>query len=144
MLTTALRVTESVDASAIAPLRRRTAGALAEQGVDEAIVAAIRLCVSEALANATMHAYPSHSGLVEIAVELDADDIVVTVRDEGVGLGGSMNRRDPDEGGLGLELIRKLTETFRFTSQSGRGTEISMTFSRNVSTSAAVRQLSPL
>ena len=142
MVVTALRVTESVNASTIASLRRRTGGSLAEQGVDETIVAAIRLCVSEALANVTMHAYPKHYGLVEISVELDVEEVVVRVRDEGVGVGGGTNRRDGRDGGLGLELIGKLTETLRFTSESGRGTEVCMTFSRDPATSAAVRQMS--
>jgi anti-sigma regulatory factor (Ser/Thr protein kinase) len=103
--------------SGIAPLRRQTAAAVSDAGADEAVVAAIRLCVSEALANATMHAYPSHSGVVEISVELDEEEFVVTVRDEGLGLGGSAFHRG-GEGGLGLELIGKLTDGFRLTSGS--------------------------
>jgi anti-sigma regulatory factor (Ser/Thr protein kinase) len=102
---------------------------VSETGADEALVASIRLCVSEALANAVLHAYAEHSGLVEIVVDLEDGRIVLTVRDHGRGLG-----RTPDpahagmDGGLGLEIIRKLTQSVIVTSEIGHGTEIRMTF----------------
>ena len=133
---TALTRNEIVSPEAIGLLRHETACAVADAGVDEALLPAIRLCISEALTNAAMHAYPGRSGLVEISVELESDEVVVTVRDGGCGLGGSADRRR-GEGGLGLELIGKLTDGLRVTSESGRGTEVRMAFSRAESSPAA-------
>ena len=136
MPTTALRITETVSPRAIGLLRQEVAGAVGEACADEAVLAAIRLCVSEALTNVVMHAYRGHSGSVDVVVEFGAGEVVVTVRDDGCGLGGApVHRRG--EGGLGLELIGKLTDGLRVTSDSARGTEIRMAFSRNGNSSAA-------
>jgi anti-sigma regulatory factor (Ser/Thr protein kinase) len=127
--TTALSITENVNLSSIGALRRRAASAAADAGAGDELVSSIRLCVSEALANAMMHGYPDHSGIVEVAIELDEDWLVVTVRDEGQGL-ARRSEGVGEEGGLGLEIIRKLTDSVRLTSDLGQGTEIRMTFAR--------------
>jgi anti-sigma regulatory factor (Ser/Thr protein kinase) len=140
MPSTALKITETVSPSAIGGLRRQVARAIAVADTDVAVLAAVRLCVSEALTNVVMHGYPEQSGLVELSVELEAAEVVVTVRDAGCGLGGSVNDRRRD-GGLGLELIGKLTDGLRLTSESDRGTEIRMTFLRDAERSSAGRFL---
>jgi len=140
--TTALKITETVSPPAVGALRRGAARAIADAGVDEAIVAGIQLCLSEALTNATMHGYSGRSGDVEISVEIDAEEVIVTVRDEGHGFGGGPN--DAGEGGgLGLGLIGSVADALRVTSETGRGTEIRMAFSRDVETSSAARLMSP-
>jgi len=139
--TTALTLTETVSPSAVGSLRRETACAAAGAGVDEVIVDAIRLCVSEALTNATMHAYPDRSGVVEVLIQVEDDEVVLTVRDAGCGLGGALDHRQGG-GGLGLGLIWRLTDGLRVTSESDRGTEVRMAFSRDGDSSAA-RFLSP-
>jgi stage II sporulation protein AB (anti-sigma F factor) len=137
--TKALEISETVSASAIGLLRRRAACVLVDAGVDEAIVAAVRMCVSEALANAVIHAYPEEAGAVHVVVEVEAAEIVVTVRDHGLGMGGAQFCRDG--GGLGLELMRKLTDGLRITSDSSQGTEIRMAFARAAGASSALRAL---
>jgi stage II sporulation protein AB (anti-sigma F factor) len=126
---TALATTQTVGPPGIGPLRRRVASAVADTGAEDEVVAAIRVCVSEALANAVVHAYPGKPGSVEVVVEVDDELIVVTVRDEGQGFGGAPARARGD-GGMGLEIIRKLTEHFKVTSDSDSGTEVSMTFAQ--------------
>jgi len=139
--TTALTLTETVSPSAVGSLRRETACAAVGAGVDEVIVDAIRLCVSEALTNATMHAYPDRSGVVEVLIQVEDDEVVLTVRDAGCGLGGAFDHPQGG-GGLGLGLIWRLTDGLRVTSESDRGTEVRMAFSRDGNSSAA-RFLSP-
>jgi stage II sporulation protein AB (anti-sigma F factor) len=139
--TTALTLTETVSPSAVGSLRRETACAAVGAGVDEVIVDAIRLCVSEALTNATMHAYPDRSGVVEVLIQVEDDEVVLTVRDAGCGLGGAFDHPQGG-GGLGLGLIWRLTDGLRVTSESDRGTEVRMAFSRDGDSSAA-RFLSP-
>lgn len=141
MPTTALTLTETVSPSAVGSLRRETACAAVGAGVDEVIVDAIRLCVSEALTNATMHAYPDRSGVVEVLIQVEDDEVVLTVRDAGCGLGGAFDHPQGG-GGLGLGLIWRLTDGLRVTSESDRGTEVRMAFSRDGDSSAA-RFLSP-
>ena len=141
MPTTALTLTETVSPSAVGSLRRETACAAVGAGVDEVIVDAIRLCVSEALTNATMHAYPDRSGVVEVLIEVEDDEVVLTVRDAGCGLGGAFDHPQGG-GGLGLGLIWRLTDGLRVTSESDRGTEVRIAFSRDGDSSAG-RFLSP-
>lgn len=127
MLRTALTITETVSTPAIGSLRRRVASAVAESGAEEDVVAAVRVCVSEALGNAVLHGYPEQSGIVDVVVEVDDERVVVIVRDGGQGF-GSTAARGRDEGRMGLEIIRKLTEHLKVTSESGTGTELRMTF----------------
>jgi anti-sigma regulatory factor (Ser/Thr protein kinase) len=126
---TALRISETVSASIVGTLRRRAAAAIADVGAPDTTVDAVRLCVSEALANSAMHAYPDQAGVVEVIVEVEDEGFVVTVRDYGRGIGRTPGAR-VEEGGMGLEIIRTLTERYRITSESGSGTEICMFFAR--------------
>jgi anti-sigma regulatory factor (Ser/Thr protein kinase) len=127
---TALRIAGTVSTSTVGKLRRRAAAAVAEAGAKEATVDAIRLCVSEALANAALHAYPEGPGLVEVVVELTDGEYVVTVRDYGRGIGGKPGPPEGD-GGMGLGIIRRLSRHYRITSGSEDGTEVRMTFARD-------------
>lgn len=126
---TALSMSEIVSPVTVGAMRRRAAAVVAELGAPEATVDAIRLCVSEALANAAMHGYPEQPGLVEVDVDVAEDGFVVTVRDYGRGLGGPTTGH-AQSGGMGLEIIRTLTERYRIMSESGAGTEIRMRFAR--------------
>jgi anti-sigma regulatory factor (Ser/Thr protein kinase) len=74
--------------------------------VSEGIRGDLLLAVTEAAANVVQHAYPDGGpGRFSLDVRRAAGDIVVSVRDEGVGIGGA----PPSQGGgLGLEIIRRL------------------------------------
>ena len=98
-----------------------------DAGATDSMIDAIRLCVSEALTNAVMHAYPDLPGAVDVVVELADDRLLVTVRDHGQGMGGASGARQ-NAGGMGLRMIRTLTARCRITSDSVAGTEICMTF----------------
>jgi serine/threonine-protein kinase RsbW len=64
------------------------------------------LAVTEAAANVVQHAYPDgHAGSFAIDARRVAGDVVVTVRDEGVGTGRAAPSRG---GGLGLDIIGRL------------------------------------
>lgn len=139
LATTALSISETVSPSAVGSLRRKAAAAAAAAGAEPATVQAIRLCVSEALANAALHAYPEQGGVVELVVALEDDEFVVTVRDYGRGIRASAAARRA-EGGVGLGIIRELTDRYRITSDSDGGTEIRMTFARGVSQPAFAAQ----
>jgi serine/threonine-protein kinase RsbW len=74
--------------------------------VDRRILADLLLAVTEAAANVVRHAYPEgQAGTFSLDIRREAGDVVVEVRDQGVGMGAAAPSRG---GGLGLEIIRRL------------------------------------
>ena len=66
----------------------------------------VRLAVSEACANAVIHAYPGGDpGAFQVSADVRPDALVVTVRDFGCGLPVR-----PSTEGLGVALIRELAD----------------------------------
>lgn len=72
-----------------------------EKSLPGAVEDALFRVAQEALANVERHA---RAGSVTIALDLRDDEVVLRVRDDGLGLGNSMS---PSGTGLGLELARK-------------------------------------
>jgi anti-sigma regulatory factor (Ser/Thr protein kinase) len=67
----------------------------------------IRLAVTEACANAVLHAYSAgEPGTVHVAAEVSADTLVVAVRDYGRGIPDSHSGQ-----GVGMGLMRSLADT---------------------------------
>ena len=89
--------------------RHATTDALTQAGgVNDQLLAAIALAVSEAFGNAVLHAYPGTVGDVDLTIDYDDPDVSITVSDTGVGI----NRPTQEPGlGLGLQLIAALTTT---------------------------------
>jgi anti-sigma regulatory factor (Ser/Thr protein kinase) len=74
--------------------------------VDCRIQGDLLLAVTEAAANVVRHAYPEgRSATFSLDLRREAGDIVVVIRDEGVGMGAAASSPG---GGLGLEIIRRL------------------------------------
>ena len=93
---------------------------------DEQLADDVRLCVSEAVTNVVHHAYEATIGAVQLVVTREGDELVVVVRDDGTGVGPSRPRSGP--GGLGLEIIDRLTSRCVITSAPNAGTTIRMSF----------------
>jgi len=90
----------------------------------DGLVDPVALAVSEAVGNAVRHAYPGSTGPVEVEAELDDADVVVYVRDEGVGVGG----RSGDPGlGLGMQIMARLGRV-RIDRRPEGGTQVSLRF----------------
>ena len=73
----------------------------------------LKLALSEACTNVVRHAYPDGEGLVEIVYSLSDDRRVVEVCDEGRGFtppAATEGEAPLAEGGLGLAIIRALTD----------------------------------
>jgi anti-sigma regulatory factor (Ser/Thr protein kinase) len=101
--------------------------ALTEAGIrDSAFHANVALAVSEATTNAVRHAYPPNSGgHVEVVVALASNSLIITVSDQGRGMGGAT--RATRGMGLGLALIHTQTEHVKI--QSGTtGTTLTLHF----------------
>lgn len=77
----------------------------------------LKLALTEACTNSVRHAYENGEGAVEIVYELHADRLAVEVSDEGPGFtppDKELDRVDEElsEGGLGIAIIRALTDEF--------------------------------
>jgi len=104
-------------------LARLALGGLAvKAGIPEEEVADLKLAVTEACTNAIEHAYVESAGADEILVryELDRDLLTVEVQDWGVGFDPDVDRLDGDgdrdHAGVGLMLIRSLSDELTITS----------------------------
>ena len=99
----------------------------AEQGADTDTLAAVELCVSEAVNNAVLHAYRKlgRRGPVEVEARRPDGYLCVYVRDQGSGL---RRRQDSPGLGLGLPLINQTAKELDVRSQPSGGTELLMRF----------------
>jgi serine/threonine-protein kinase RsbW len=98
-----------------------------DHGADADTLAAIELCVSEAVSNAVLHAYRKlgRRGPVEVEARRPDGFLCVYVRDRGSGL----RRRDDSPGlGLGLPLISATAAELDVHTQPAAGTELVMRF----------------
>ena len=106
---------------------RRVAVALADAlGATRDTRAEIAVAVTEAVANAVVHAYRDvePSG-VEVALAGDEEALEIVVRDHGVGL----QPRDDSPGlGLGLGLMAELADHFEVADADGGGTAVRLRF----------------
>jgi anti-sigma regulatory factor (Ser/Thr protein kinase) len=74
--------------------------------VGDGLRADLLLAVTEAAANVVRHAYPGgRTGTFSLAARREGGDVMVEIRDTGVGMGAATPSRG---GGLGLEIIRRL------------------------------------
>ena len=91
----------------------------------------VRLAVTEACTNVVVHAYAPETVAAQLEVEAMAvdQDLLVTVRDQGRGMGVFTGAAGL---GLGLPLIAALTRGVEMRAgPGGVGTEIAMTFSKD-------------
>ena len=104
-------------------MARQAAGDLAREcGADPENV---RLAVSEAVANAVVHAFRVRDpGTVTLTAKTTSGWLVVTVSDDGKGMTPNI---DSPGLGLGISLISKVAEQVNFDSNDG-GTTVSMSF----------------
>jgi serine/threonine-protein kinase RsbW len=120
------------DPANLAPVRRACEAYCRTHGLDDAATADVGLCVNEAMANVTRHAY---HGATDRPVVVTAEPIEavgnagagvrVTIRDWGNGvnpLSLPPKQRDPlQPGGLGLICLRQLVDVARFEPQPDGG-----------------------
>jgi serine/threonine-protein kinase RsbW len=89
---------------------------------------AVALAVTEAVANAVVHAYrDGDSGDVRVVTCVERDRLVVVVRDYGCGM---RPRHDSPGLGIGLSTIGHLADHFNVEAPDGDGTRLRMHFAR--------------
>jgi len=104
----------------------------ARLGVGESVLGDLRLAVDEAVTNVVLHGYGNAGGDVEVHMRADGDDVVIRILDRAA-------RFDPDEvesphldmplrdrpaGGMGIFLIRQMTDQAEFLPRAGGGNEL--------------------
>jgi serine/threonine-protein kinase RsbW len=107
-------------------VRHALRGLLEASGVGEERISDITLAVTEACANAVLHAYPHAGGQFEASAALSAaGELVVTVRDHGSGMAP---RVDSPGLGVGLPVMAAIADALEIDTPDGAGTIVRMTF----------------
>jgi len=118
---TQLRLRTTSDPTNLAPVRHQIEGFCAACGFDEEARGQIGLCVNEALANVTRHAYSlAKDGPIQIDVDFVDNTVKILIRDWGTGKTPPVRpiRRDPlQPGGVGMVCLRELMDTIVFSPQ---------------------------
>jgi anti-sigma regulatory factor (Ser/Thr protein kinase) len=122
--TIGLRTTLPARVGSLRGARNAVAEVAAAFGAAPAVVDDVRLCVGEAFANAVRHAYAGGTGAVDVAAEGRGEELVVVVRDRGVGMRAA--RRNG--AGYGLRIIEELTLRHDIATAPRAGTEVRMVF----------------
>jgi len=89
----------------------------------------LKLALTEACTNSVKHAYGENGvGSVDIVYELLADRLAVEVGDDGSGFDPNADAPgaddDLEEGGLGIEIIRALTDEVEIGEREGGGSRL--------------------
>jgi serine/threonine-protein kinase RsbW len=88
----------------------------------------LKLALTEACTNSVKHAYEDGSGSVDIVYELHSDRLAVEVGDAGTGFeqrAAAGNGVDElEEGGLGIAIIRALTDEVEIAEREGGGSRL--------------------
>ena len=104
----------------------------ASLGVNESALGDLRLAVDEAVTNVVIHGYAENDGIVEIHMQADGDAVVIRIRDRAATFDPSHVKapqldtalKDRPFGGMGIFLIRKMTDEAEFLPLAGGGNEI--------------------
>jgi stage II sporulation protein AB (anti-sigma F factor) len=95
-------------------------------GAVESELEAIKIAVSEAVANSVVHAYRSEPGEVHVSASLTDDGLWILVADDGCGFQTPAQKPGL---GWGLALIAHAADEFVLAERVGGGTEVRMRFS---------------
>ena len=95
------------------------------------VVADLKLALTEACSNSVRHAYEEgREGIVEVRYELSDDRIAVEVTDDGAGFDPEVIERaqqELDEGGLGIAIIRAVTDELEIGARPEGGSRLRFT-----------------
>jgi serine/threonine-protein kinase RsbW len=124
-----VRLTMPARPEGVAVVRQALVGMADALAFDAAVLADMKMAVSEACTNVVVHAYEDGDGVLEVEMLADDQGLTIRVRDHGSGIHPHAGRsRDVPALGLGLPLIAALSDSFELHGASGQGTEVRMTF----------------
>jgi stage II sporulation protein AB (anti-sigma F factor) len=92
----------------------------------------IRVAISEAVSNCVIHAYAEKVGVIELELAIEADDLIIRVKDFGKGIADIEQAKqatfttDPERMGLGLVFMESFMNEMQILSSLYQGTTIVM------------------
>jgi anti-sigma regulatory factor (Ser/Thr protein kinase) len=113
---------------AVGVVRQALAGLADALDFDAAVLADMKMAVTEACTNVVVHAYENAAGMLEVDMLASDSRLTIVVRDHGTGIQPRPARAEPPALGLGLPLIAALSDAFELRGSAGGGTEVRMTF----------------
>jgi anti-sigma regulatory factor (Ser/Thr protein kinase) len=124
-----VRLTMPARPEGVSVVRQALAGMADALDFDAAVLADMKMAVSEACTNVVVHAYEDTDGMLDVDMRADETGLTIRVRDHGSGIHPHPQRsRDVPALGLGLPLIAALSDAFELHGSAGHGTEVRMTF----------------
>ena len=123
-----VRLSMPARAEGVGVVRQALSGVADALDFDEAIVADMKMAVTEACTNVVVHAYEADDGVLEVDMLTAEDALTIAVRDHGSGIHPRPSTRRTPALGLGLPLIAALSDAFELRGSTGEGTEVRMTF----------------
>jgi serine/threonine-protein kinase RsbW len=121
-----VRLTIPAKAEYIVLGRLALAGISRFHPLPDEVLGDLKLALTEACTNSVRHAYENGDGLVEIVYELQTDRLIVQVSDTGEGFDPE-DRDETDElseGGLGIAIIRALSDELEIEGRDGGGSRL--------------------
>ena len=116
----------AAEADNVPLVRHALRGLLEASGISDELVSDIALAVTEACANAVLHAYADGGGRFEVAAGLsDGAELVVTVRDHGSGMAPRVGSPGL---GVGLPVMAAIADALEIDTPDDAGTLVRMTF----------------
>jgi stage II sporulation protein AB (anti-sigma F factor) len=132
-MATTLHATADARQDCVRPLRDVAATVARDLGLSDMQVSVVKLCVSEAVTNAIVHAYPEKIGLIKIVVHLFEGGADIIVKDSGKGIEDVKKAMEPlfttggeDRSGLGFTVMESLMDKLKVVSKVGKGTTVRM------------------
>ena len=123
-----VRLTMPARAEGVGVVRQALAGMADALAFDAAVVADMKMAVTEACTNVVVHAYEGDEGTLEVEMLADETTLTIVVRDWGSGIQPRPHRREAPALGLGLPLIAALSDSFELRGSTNSGAEVRMTF----------------
>jgi serine/threonine-protein kinase RsbW len=122
----------------VAVVRQALSGMTDALDVDPALGADMKIAVTEACANAVIHAYDDGDGPLEVDMRADGSLLTVSVRDRGSGFRPLPADDEHGPLGFGLALIASLSDAFAIQGGAA-GTEVLMSFDLGGSANGPLR-----
>jgi serine/threonine-protein kinase RsbW len=124
-----LSLTCPADAENVAVIRRAVTGVARAVGIDEGLVNDVRTVITEACANAAVHAYPADdSGAVTVTCTFEHPWLTFRIRDFGSGMQPQVDGVGESRLRIGLSLMSALADRFEIQSNAAYGTEVLVGF----------------
>lgn len=91
-----------------------------------------KTAVSEAVTNAIIHAYPNQKGKIYMVLERKENEVMVHIRDEGIGIADIKKSMEPlyttldsqERSGMGFTFMEAFTDHVEVISELGKGTSV--------------------